>query len=88
MYLEQFYTFVLPSSGIMWTSKFVKDGYGKIWKDEMQCTGTESRLINCSFHYYHNCGHNEDVGIDCDVTCPQSGNDYLCIQYFRICLFI
>ncbi|XP_052086361.1 neurotrypsin-like isoform X2 [Mytilus californianus] len=61
-------------SGIMWRSQFVNDGNGTIWLDDVKCSGTESRLINCSYEDSHNCHHGEDVGIDCDVVCPETGD--------------
>ncbi|XP_048257946.1 uncharacterized protein LOC124119031 [Haliotis rufescens] len=43
-------------------------GSGKIWLDDLGCTGTESDLSRCSHAGWgtHNCGHSEDVGIICD----------------------
>ena len=42
-------------------------GTGQIWLDDVGCTGTESRLVDCSHRPFgsHNCGHNEDVGTRC-----------------------
>ena len=42
-------------------------GTGPIWLDDVACTGTEARLIDCSSRPIgtHNCGHNEDVGTRC-----------------------
>ncbi|XP_015257728.1 PREDICTED: macrophage receptor MARCO-like [Cyprinodon variegatus] len=42
-------------------------GVGKIWLDELQCTGTESDIFNCRHSEVgvHNCKHNEDVGVQC-----------------------
>ncbi|XP_071111385.1 uncharacterized protein [Haliotis cracherodii] len=43
-------------------------GKGKIWLDDLGCTGTESSLSRCSHRGWgtHNCGHGEDVVIICD----------------------
>ena len=42
-------------------------GTGAILLDNVACTGTETRLVNC--HSYplgvHNCRHSEDAGVTC-----------------------
>ena len=43
------------------------DGTGQIVLDDLECTGRESRLIDC-FHNglgNHNCDHSQDVGVRC-----------------------
>ena len=46
-------------------------GTGQIWLDNVNCVGTESRLVDCPDNGFgiHNCGHSEDAG----VTCLTSG---------------
>ena len=41
--------------------------FQRIWLDDVVCSGSESKLINCRHNGYgvHNCGHSEDVGISC-----------------------
>ena len=43
---------------------------GRIWLDNVRCSGTESRLTSCSRNSYgsHNCVHSDDVAIDCSAT--------------------
>lgn len=41
------------------------EGNGSIILDDVACTGTENRLIDCTFNPNSNCGHNEDAGIRC-----------------------
>ncbi|PWA20556.1 hypothetical protein CCH79_00019962 [Gambusia affinis] len=40
-------------------------GTGKIWLDELQCTGAESDIFDCPHNEVgvHNCNHDEDVGV-------------------------
>ena len=43
----------------------------RIWLDDVQCTGTETSIIECSHRLpwgSHNCGHSEDVAIRCYST--------------------
>lgn len=43
------------------------NGVGPIWLDNVACTGTETRLIECRANDFgvHNCGHVEDAGVSC-----------------------
>ena len=47
----------------------VPDGTGQIWLDNVNCRGTESRLIDCPRNALgsHNCVHSEDAGVTCQV---------------------
>ncbi|KAG7331029.1 hypothetical protein KOW79_004998 [Hemibagrus wyckioides] len=42
-------------------------GTGRIWLDDLQCTGTESSIFDCRHAGMgvNNCGHGEDAGITC-----------------------
>jgi len=42
-------------------------GTGRIWLDNLACTGSETYIGNCSHNGWgsHNCGHYEDVSIAC-----------------------
>ena len=49
-----------------------------IWLDDVGCSGSESRLIDCNHRGIgvENCGHSEDVGIECIA-----GENLQCILY-------
>ncbi len=52
-------------------------GTGMIWLDDIDCTGFETTLTNCSHGGWgnHNCGHGEDVSVHCYSKEPVgSGN--------------
>ncbi|XP_039521727.1 macrophage receptor MARCO-like isoform X2 [Pimephales promelas] len=42
-------------------------GTGKIWLDELRCTGNERNIFDCPHAGIesHDCGHHEDVGVSC-----------------------
>ncbi len=64
---------VFPLAATALTSGFT-NGEGVIWLDNVQCRGTETRLINCpsSALGTHNCVHLDDAGVRCiGTTCTQ-----------------
>ena len=57
------------TDAIAYSRAFYGQGTGSIWLDNVQCTGTESRLFDCPANTVgsHNCAHFEDAGASCQV---------------------
>lgn len=51
------------------------NGVGEIWLDDVRCTGTEDRLIDCPARPIgqHSCQHSEDAGVRCTGSACQEG---------------
>lgn len=47
------------------TQAYFGAGTGQILLDNVVCSGTEERLIDCTFITNHNCNHGEDAGVTC-----------------------
>ena len=55
-------------------------GTGRIWLDDVNCRGTERRLIDCPDNGFgvHNCRHHEDAGVTCQPSSVLYLNDDDC----------
>ena len=64
--MPQFSCLVLFIGAVALTTGFT-NGAGQIWLDNVQCRGTETRLIDCPRNALgsHNCAHFEDAGVRC-----------------------
>ena len=51
----------------MYISNAYGSGSGLIWLDDLQCTGDEMSLDNCTHRGWrvNNCDHGEDVSVRC-----------------------
>lgn len=47
---------------------FFGPGRGQIFLDDVNCNGTESRLVDCMYPSTHDCIHSEDAGVTCVPT--------------------
>ncbi len=49
------------------TNAYFGTGTGRIWMDNLGCTGNESSIFDCEYGGWglHNCSHSEDAGVEC-----------------------
>ena len=57
-----------PSSGaVAIANAYFGSGYGPIWLNEVNCSGSEFNLFNCNLNFTHDCTHSEDAGVQCII---------------------
>nr|XP_055046950.1 scavenger receptor cysteine-rich domain-containing group B protein-like [Misgurnus anguillicaudatus] len=56
-----------PTGGEVKSFTYFGPGGGALWMDDVQCTGTELSLTDCTFRGWgtHNCDHSFDAGVIC-----------------------
>ena len=54
------------SEGVFGLAHFGQ-GTGPIWLDNLYCSGSEARLVDCPRALQHNCYHGEDAGVRCNT---------------------
>ena len=72
------YSFFRMFTGAIARSRaFFGQGSGTIVLDNVQCAGTETRLIDCPANPIgiHNCAHSEDAGVTCTPVLTAPPND-------------
>ena len=57
--------FCFNKGAVAYSSAYYGQGTGPILLDNVQCTGTEGSLFNCTYISNHNCVHFEDAGVMC-----------------------
>ncbi|XP_067291819.1 scavenger receptor cysteine-rich domain-containing group B protein-like [Pseudorasbora parva] len=59
------------------SNAYFGQGSGQIWLDNVQCSGSESTLVNCSSNAWgsHDCGHHEDAGVVCQAVKLVNGSN-------------
>ncbi|CAG2253241.1 unnamed protein product [Mytilus edulis] len=63
-------------SGETISSNLVDDGQGTIWLVNVDCSGSENKLINCTYSIStSHCRHWHDVGIDCFNCATETTTD-------------
>ena len=67
-------------TGDAYHQAYFGQGTGHIWLDTVQCTGSETHLVNCTNEGIgnHNCEHDEDAGVRC-ISMGESSKKH-CMQ--------
>ena len=61
----------------------VPSGSGRIWLDNVACTGNERNITSCPYLRWgnHDCGHSEDAGVECSTTGEDQEGKYYTKKY-------
>ena len=60
MHLYKYFTETVPVG-----SGFFGSGSGSIVMNDVECSGSELTLLQCTHTSSHNCDHSEDAGVIC-----------------------
>ncbi len=65
-------------SGRAKTNAHFGPGAGRIWMDNLKCTGNESSIFDCDYSGWglNNCTHSKDAGVEC------SGKDSIWVNAY------
>lgn len=48
----------------------IRSGQGAIWLNDVNCSGSESKLLDCHFNNVtYQCYHWHDIGVHCFINC-------------------
>ena len=75
---------------VVFSNAFFGQGTGAIFLDNVGCSGTESRLLDCAHNEIgtHDCSHFEDAGVRCQpVTTPPPCKSVLDFSQHTLLLF-
>ena len=61
-----------PDATLSSTGSSFGEGNGSIWMDDVECSGDEARLEDCTFSGWgvNNCDHTKDSGVICSKMPP------------------
>ena len=62
------------TGAVAFGSSFFGQGSGPINLDDVQCTGSEAGLLDCTYNPTHNCIHFEDAGVRCGNASCTTGS--------------
>ena len=68
--------FFLLTDAIAYSRAFYGQGTVPVLLDDVRCTGTESRLIDCPRAATENCVHSKDAALSC-TTSNELANDFM-----------
>ena len=80
----------MPTGAVAFTNAHFGAGVGPIYLDNVECSGSESNLTDCSSSSIVYCyrGHSEDAGVRCQGTGLLVPLSVLLYMFYFICLYI
>ncbi len=69
-----------PTGAVATVRAFFGQGMGPIFLDDVSCSGSELRLVNCPANPVgqHNCVHFEDAGVRCQAIVTPPPGEFQC----------